>query len=118
MLNPIRFNEFPWGGVEETVSTHRSGGYLKCGICAKAKTLGCLTWSKSNTTKQDMWIDGTNDWINYGGSRKWVLHAIYVPRKQSVDFLMNRFRMILICKLKVSYLILRHATVIPWQKES
>ena len=37
-----------------------------------------------------MWIDGTNDWINYGGSRKWVLHAIYVPRKQSVDFLMNR----------------------------
>ena len=74
----------------ETVSTHRSGGYLRCGICAKAKILGCLTWSNSNTIEQDMWVDGYSDWINSGGSRKWVIYAISVPHKQSVDFLMNR----------------------------
>ena len=88
MLNTTRFREFSWGIFEETRSNNHSGGWLKCGICTKAKTLGCLIWQ--TPTKQDMWVEGTNDWDNYSGSRKWELHAISQPHKQSVDFLINR----------------------------
>ena len=41
-------------------------------------------------TKQDVWVEVTNDWDNCSGSRKWEIHAISQPHKQSFDFLTNR----------------------------
>ena len=83
MLNITRFREFMWGIFKESRSNNHSGSWLKCGTCTKAKTLGFLIWQAS--TKQDMWVEGTNEWDNYSESRKWELHAISQPHKQLVN---------------------------------
>ena len=81
-LNTNRFNLYKWGTFRH--------GLLQCGLCAKAKELGCQLWLSGNKTNQDLWIDGTQDWKNYSGPKKWEQHDKSDTHRIVVEFLYDR----------------------------
>ena len=82
VLNTQRFIDYKWGTFRH--------GLLQCGLCAKAKELGCQLWFSGNKTNQDVWIEGIVDWKNYSGPKKWKQHDESDTHKIVVDFLYNR----------------------------
>ena len=68
----------------------KSGGWLYCGICLKAKEQLCDTWRQGKKTHHDCWVTGTQDWDNFSRQKKWKIHAMSNTHEDSINFLMSR----------------------------
>jgi hypothetical protein len=90
MLNPERFKQFRWAIYHKPTASASPHGQVFCGICKKAKETGSNQFVSGDPADVKKWVNGFDDWNNYGTVKVWQEHASSMSHKQSIEHLHNR----------------------------
>ena len=67
------FQSYPWA-TSHKGSLETGPGLLKCGICCLGKEKGWQIWYGGNKTSEDVWVTGSDCWVNMNKEEIWMKH--------------------------------------------
>ena len=83
------FQSHPWTTYER--GQNESGpGLVKCGICCLAKEKGCEMWYGGKKTSEEIWLTGSDCWVNVNNKKKWIKYKDSMAHLNAINFIYNQ----------------------------